>query len=215
MSKKRFLHTLTQILNHFDDDQEVEEAIELLQNKIADKDDWEEDMGTITEMGIPKEISGKSGHYAVFSDGACRGNPGPGAWGAIGQDCEGQVVFESSGVDVPTTNNRMEMEGAIQGLSSILFHAEEKGEEIQKVILFSDSKYVVDGLKSWIHGWKKRGWKKSDNKPPENVELWQQLDQMTSRFKNIEYQWVKGHAGHPQNERCDQLANEALDDAGF
>jgi ribonuclease HI len=215
MSKKRFLHTLTQILSHFDDDPKVEKAIELLQNKIAEKDDWEEDMGSSKEMIVPKEISGKVGYYAVFSDGACRGNPGPGAWGAIGQDSEGQIVFESSGVDVPTTNNRMEMEGAIQGLNSILFHAEEKGEELKKVILFSDSKYVVEGLKSWIHGWKKRGWKKADNKAPENVELWQQLDQLTARFKNIEYQWVKGHAGHPQNERCDQLANEALDDAGF
>ena len=86
---------------------------------------------------------------------------------------------------------------------------------IEKLILFSDSKYVVDGLKSWIHGWKRRGWKKADKKVPENVELWQQLDQLVSKFKNIEYQWVKGHAGHPQNERCDQLANEALDDAGF
>ena len=128
MTKKRFLHTLEQILSHFDDDSEVKKSVELLQNKIAEKDDWEEDMGSISALEVPKEIAGKSGYFAVFSDGACRGNPGPGAWGAVGQDHEGQVIFESSGVDVPTTNNRMEMEGAIQAMNSILFHAEERGD---------------------------------------------------------------------------------------
>ena len=113
MTKKRFLHTLTQILSHFDDDPEVKESVEILQNKIAEKDDWEEDMGTSTAMEVPKEIAGKPGYFAVFSDGACRGNPGPGAWGAVGQDNEGQFVFESSGVAVLTTNHRLELAWAI------------------------------------------------------------------------------------------------------
>ncbi|MCO4793452.1 MAG: ribonuclease HI [Bacteriovoracaceae bacterium] len=216
MSKKRYLHTLTQILEHFDDDKDVVKAIAVLHEKIVSKDDWEEDMAnTPGDMEVPAQIAGKEGYFAVFSDGACRGNPGPGSWGAVGQDSKGEIIFESSGVDVPSTNNRMEMEGALQAMNSVLFYAQEKGESIEKLFLFSDSKYVVEGMKTWRHGWKKRGWKKSDNKPPENVELWQQLDQVSTKFKDIQYEWVKGHAGHPQNERCDQLANEALDDAGF
>ena len=83
------------------------------------------------------------------------------------------------------------------------------------VYLYSDSKYVVDGMKSWVKGWKARGWKKADKKAPENVELWKELDTVAAGFWQIEYHWVKGHSGHPQNERCDQIANMALDDSGF
>lgn len=154
---------------------------------------------------------GKEYNYYAFSDGACRGNPGPGAWGSLVQDSEGLVVYEASSVEMNTTNNRMELQGAIEALR---FIRNELGTE-GPVALVSDSKYVVEGLKSWMAGWKKRGWKKADKKTPENVELWQEIDQVVSGFSMIHYFWVKGHSGHPQNEKCDQLANEALDDAGF
>ncbi|OUR94888.1 ribonuclease HI [Halobacteriovorax marinus] len=150
---------------------------------------------------------------AIFSDGACRGNPGPGSWGMVGQNHEGDVIFKGSGVETRTTNNRMEMMGAIEAFKAIL--NEEFSADETTVLLYSDSKYVVDGLKSWMKGWKKRGWKKADKKTPENVDLWQELDEVVQNFKNVKYFWVKGHAGHPQNELCDQLANEALDDSGF
>ncbi|PIK16746.1 MAG: ribonuclease HI [Halobacteriovorax sp. JY17] len=151
--------------------------------------------------------------YALFSDGACRGNPGPGAWGMVGQNAKGEVLFKGSGVETTTTNNRMEMMGAIEAMKYLL--SEGVNTDSAEVYLYSDSKYVVDGLKSWMQGWKNRGWKKADKKTPENVDLWQELDRISSSFSNIQYLWVKGHAGHPQNELCDQLANEALDDSGF
>ena len=160
---------------------------------------------------LPKEIEGQ-GDVAIFSDGACRGNPGPGSWGIMGQNSKGEVLFEASGIDVPTTNNRMELLGAIESLKRIedLYDLSSTN-----VFLYSDSKYVVDGINQWVPGWKKRGWKKADKKTPENVELWQELDNLTAKFPSLKYLWVKGHAGHPQNERCDFLANQALDEAGF
>jgi ribonuclease HI len=106
----------------------------------------------------------------------------------------------------------MELLGAIEGLSSVL----ETEELIDKqVILISDSRYVIDGLKSWLAGWKKRGWKKSDGKPPENLDLWMRLDKLNQELNGVHLYWVKRHSGHPQNELCDQLANEALDEAGL
>lgn len=148
-----------------------------------------------------------------FSDGACRGNPGPGAWGSVIQRPNEEVIFEGSGVEVQTTNNRMELQGAIEVLKFLL--NEGLYEDGQRVILYSDSKYVVDGLTKWVSGWKKRGWKKADKKVPENVEYWQELDHLAAQFSELKLHWVKGHAGHPQNEHCDQLANKALDEAGF
>ncbi len=181
-----------------------------------------EEMATyISEAEIQKEITassdfavpklGREFAYYAFSDGACRGNPGPGAWGSVVQDIEGLVVYEASGVEVNTTNNRMELQGAIEALKFI----EQEFGTTGPIALVSDSKYVVDGLKSWVAGWKRRGWKKADGKTPENVLQWQELDEVSSHFNDIQYFWVKGHSGHPQNEKCDQLANEALDDAGF
>ena len=151
--------------------------------------------------------------WLCFSDGACRGNPGPGAWGSIMQDVKSKVVYEASGVEVPTTNNRMELQGAIEVLKFLL--DEDAFKESDRVVLFSDSKYVVDGITTWVTGWKKRGWRKADKKAPENVELWQELDSVRDEFNSITFKWVKGHSGHPQNEYCDQLANKALDEAGF
>lgn len=149
----------------------------------------------------------------LFTDGACRGNPGPGAWAFVVQNHKEEVLAKGAAVANPTTNNQMEMMSVIMGLEHILDNVAE--EESRTIYLSSDSQYVINGMKSWMEGWKKRGWKKADNKTPENVELWQRLDELMSSFKRIEYFWVKGHAGHPQNELCDQMANQALDDADF
>ena len=161
------------------------------------------------ELPIPQKWINEFSYFC-FSDGACRGNPGPGAWGSLIQEPDGRLVFESSDVEVPTTNNRMEMTGALRCLEFLI----EQGKGSSKIIIISDSKYLVDGMNSWVAGWKKRGWKKADRKTPENVDLWQSLDEIRQSFREVQFSWVKGHAGHPQNERCDQLANEALDRAG-
>lgn len=158
---------------------------------------------------LPKEVHGQSDFFCVFSDGACRGNPGPGAWGYMIQDESGKVLVEDSEVENPTTNNRMELIGAIEGIKSAI-----NFDSSSTVYIYSDSRYLVDGISKWVEGWKKRGWKKSDNKVPENVDLWQSLDELNSDYK-LRFFWVKGHAGHPQNENCDLLANKALDQAGY
>ncbi len=165
---------------------------------------------------MPAELNGIENSFALFSDGACRGNPGPGSFGMLAQNNAGDVIFEGSGVDNPTTNNRMELEGAIVALENLVeFLKENPPKAKPHVWLFSDSKYVVEGVEKWVAGWKARGWKKADKKEPENVDLWKRLDETTKLFTNLKFKWVKGHAGHPQNERCDQLANIALDEAGF
>tara|TARA_Y100000780_G_scaffold219872_1_gene226561 strand:+ start:23742 stop:24386 length:645 start_codon:yes stop_codon:yes gene_type:complete len=147
---------------------------------------------------------------ALYSDGACRGNPGPGSWAFIAQNPQGELVHTASGVSKLTTNNKMELQGVIEGLHFV----SEQPENFKKIFFYTDSKYVVDGITSWVKGWKRRGWKKADKKAPENLEQWQELDRLNEQF-NVEFIWVKGHAGHPQNELCDQLANEALDAQGF
>ena len=156
-------------------------------------------------------------NIVVFSDGACRGNPGPGAWGTVAQVQDNKFLFQKSGVQFNTTNNQMELQGAIEGLSGVLdlINNGEVTHNNEKIVLVSDSKYVLDGMSKWVRGWKKRGWKKADGKVPENVELWKELDQLNHDLGQVQTIWVKGHAGHPQNELCDQLANYALDDAGF
>jgi len=152
---------------------------------------------------------------ALYSDGACRGNPGPGGWGVLAQNNNGDVLFESCGFERDTTNNRMELSGAIESLRQLknLYKEEGRGEQVlgERILLYSDSKYVVDGIQKWVPGWKKRGWKKADKKTPENLDLWQDLDLLFSEFTNLEFRWVKGHSGHPQNERCDELVNIAID----
>jgi len=169
-----------------------------------------EDSSSDISFPLP-EASKSEFDFFGFSDGACRGNPGPGAWGSMIQDSSGKVIFEGSGVERPSTNNRMEMTGALRCLEFL----KEKGFIEDRVIVISDSKYVVDGMNQWVLGWKKRGWKKADKKTPENVDLWMALDKLRLEFKHVGFSWVKGHAGHPQNERCDQLANEALDSEGY
>jgi ribonuclease HI len=136
----------------------------------------------------------------VFTDGACSGNPGPGGWGAILR-WNGKERELSGGMEL-TTNNQMELTAAIKALEAL--------KEKCTVSLYSDSSYVRDGMKSWIHGWKKNGWKTADKKPVKNAELWQALDAARNRH-DVHFHWIKGHAGHPENERCDELARLAME----
>ena len=135
----------------------------------------------------------------IFTDGACSGNPGPGGWGAILR-WDGKER-ELSGGQALTTNNQMELTAAIKALEAL--------KEKCAANLYSDSSYVRDGIKTWIHNWKKNGWKTADKKPVKNADLWQALDAARLRH-DVEFHWIKGHAGHPENERCDELAREAL-----
>lgn len=137
----------------------------------------------------------------MFSDGACSGNPGPGGYGVILRYAGKEK--ELSGGEAMTTNNRMELLGVIEGLSAL--------KEPCKVLLTTDSRYVVDSVtKGWVFGWKKRGWIKSDKKPALNVDLWERLLPLLEKHE-VTFNWVKGHAGHPENERCDRLAVEQRD----
>ena len=136
---------------------------------------------------------------AIFTDGACRGNPGPGGWGAILKF--GTVEKELSGGTADTTNNRMEMMAAISALEAL--------KRPVTIDLYTDSTYVCDGITKWIHGWKKRGWRTADKKPVKNVDLWQRMEAAMDRHR-VECHWVKGHSGHPENERADKLAREAV-----
>ncbi len=132
----------------------------------------------------------------IFTDGACSGNPGPGGYGAILR--VGEHVKELSGGEADTTNNRMELMGVIAALSALKYPCD--------VVLTTDSKYVVDSVtKGWARGWKAKGWIKSDKKPALNVDLWEKLLDLLD-VHNVKFVWVKGHAGHPENERCDELA---------
>ncbi len=204
MNKSLLEGSLCSLEQYFADDARAMKAIDFLREKVENlKDDHK------LEMSLPKEIG--SNDFALFSDGACRGNPGPGAWGAICQNGKGEILFELSAIDPLTTNNKMELLGAIRSLQRLQKELGGRFTQV-KVHLYSDSKYVVDGITKWVSGWKRRGWKKADKKVPENIDLWQQLDELSE--VNIHYHWVKGHAGHPQNERCDQLANMALDQSG-
>jgi len=138
-------------------------------------------------------------HVALYADGSCHGNPGPGGWAAI-LECNGQSR-ELMGAEPATTNNQMELRAVIEGLTAL--------KEPCSVEVWSDSRYVIDGMKSWLANWKRRGWQTADRKPVKNVELWQALDAATARHR-ITWHWVRGHNGHPQNERCDELANDAI-----
>jgi ribonuclease HI len=138
----------------------------------------------------------------LFTDGACSGNPGPGGWGCILR-FKG-VEKELCGGEPGTTNNRMEMKAVISGLEAL--------KRPCTVEVYTDSQYVQKGITEWIWGWKKRGWKTADNKPVKNAELWQELDSLVRKHK-VSWHWVKGHAGHPENERADELARKGLKEA--
>jgi ribonuclease HI len=136
----------------------------------------------------------------IYTDGACRGNPGPGGWGAVLM--HGGKVKKLHGGEQETTNNRMELTAVIKALECI------KGNKWPLEIT-SDSKYVLQGITEWIEGWKRKGWRSASKKPVMNVDLWQRLDQLVQPF-DITWHWVKGHSGHPENEMADQLANQGI-----
>jgi len=140
-------------------------------------------------------------HVIIHTDGACKGNPGPGGWGAIIQF--GDKTKELSGGEPLTTNNRMELTAAIMALEALTRPC--------RIDLHTDSKYVMDGITGWIHGWKARGWKTADKKPVKNDDLWKRLDTARARH-DVKWHWVKGHAGHELNERADQLANRGIEE---
>jgi ribonuclease HI len=136
----------------------------------------------------------------LYTDGACSGNPGPGGWAYLLKHPSSGKSRQDSGGELQTTNNRMELSAVIQGLSAL--------SRPSSVDLFSDSKYVLDGLQSWLDGWIKRGWKSSTKEPVKNRDLWEQLDVLRKQH-TIRFHWVKGHNEHPENELCDRLAVEA------
>ena len=136
----------------------------------------------------------------IFTDGACKGNPGPGGWGAILR--MGAHEKELSGSERETTNNRMEMTAVIEALRALRHPCE--------IALHTDSKYVIDGITKWIHGWQKRGWKTAGRKPVLNQDLWEAMVEASGSHR-ISWHWIKGHSGHPENERADRLASDEAD----
>jgi ribonuclease HI len=136
----------------------------------------------------------------IYADGACRGNPGPGGWGAL--LIMGASEKELNGAEALTTNNRMELTAVIRALEALKRPVQAR--------IYTDSEYVRRGITEWVHNWKKRGWRTADKKPVKNQDLWERLDELATGHQ-LEWHWVKGHSGVPGNERVDQLANEAID----
>jgi len=137
----------------------------------------------------------------LFTDGACRGNPGPGGWGAVLRF--GGHEKELSGAESLTTNNRMELIAAIRGLEAL--------KRPCRVVITTDSLYLKNGITQWLARWKTRNWRTAGNQPVKNVDLWTRLDSAVARHREVRWRWVKGHSGHPENERADRLANQAID----
>ena len=152
---------------------------------------------TINEVTAGTEAGGV---IEIYTDGACKGNPGVGGWGAL--LCGGGKTRELFGGEAHTTNNRMELTAVIRALEALKRRC--------RVRLHTDSKYVQQGISEWIHSWKKRGWKTADKKPVKNEDLWRELDVLAAQH-DIEWLWVKGHAGHDGNERADELANRGVE----
>jgi len=218
MNKLDIIKQLKRMKTFFNDEPDAIDEIDSLILKAQNFPDVEaRDAFDESKLLLPDELRDLKQAFAVFADGACRGNPGPGAWATIIQDASANILLKSSGVDVPTTNNKMELEGVIRGLKGLIEKWVEEGfsDRETPVWVYSDSKYVIEGIEKWVPGWKSRGWRKADNKEPENLILWQELDDLKSKFDHISFIWVKGHSGHPQNEMCDKMANLALDEAGF
>ena len=140
----------------------------------------------------------------AYTDGACSGNPGPGGWGVLMRAMDGNTIVKErtlQGGEAETTNNRMELLAAINALETL--------SRPSRITIVTDSAYVKNGVTGWIHGWKRNGWKTSNKKPVKNVELWQRLDEAQARH-DVTWEWVKGHAGHPENERADELARAGM-----
>jgi ribonuclease HI len=144
--------------------------------------------------------SDSTGLVRIYTDGACKGNPGPGGWGALLKSEAGnKKIF---GGERDTTNNRMELTAVIRALETLL-----PGSQVE---IHTDSQYVQKGMSEWLHDWKRRGWRTADRKPVKNVDLWQELDRL-ARAHRIDWHWVRGHAGHPENECADALANRGIE----
>ncbi|WP_456377034.1 ribonuclease HI [Thiolapillus sp.] len=144
-------------------------------------------------------MSGKE--VKLYTDGACRGNPGPGGWGVLLH--YGDAEKELWGGEDQTTNNRMELQAVIEGLTALT--------RPSRVTVVTDSQYVKNGMMQWIHNWKRNGWKTAARKPVKNADLWQQLDALV-RQHDVRWEWVRGHSGHPENERADELANQGIEE---
>ena len=149
--------------------------------------------------GSLKTIMNTEKTVFLYTDGACKGNPGKGGWGVLMR--YGSHEKELFGGEAHTTNNRMELAAIIQGLAAL--------KRPCAVVIYTDSQYVKNGMEKWIHGWKKNGWKTAAKQPVKNEDLWQQLDQLAAQHQ-IQWQWVRGHAGHAENERADALANQGV-----
>ena len=142
-----------------------------------------------------------SDNVEIFTDGACRGNPGPGGWGVLLRF--GNAEKELYGGELETTNNRMELTAVIRALEALTRPC--------AVTVTTDSQYVKNGISSWIHSWKKNGWRTANKKPVKNADLWKELDAEVRKHE-VSWEWVKGHSGHPENERADELANRGIDE---
>ncbi len=157
-------------------------------------------IGLFDDAAQPASTPAHTGPFRAFCDGSCRGNPGPGGWGLVLQDAQsGRTLEEAFGGDSATTNNRMELQAAIETLMRV-----PEGAVLE---VFTDSQYVCQGMASWLQGWKKRGWKTAGGEPVKNREYWQTLDGLAA-LRKVTFTWVKGHAGHAGNERADTLANQ-------
>jgi ribonuclease HI len=145
--------------------------------------------------------AGSADLILIYTDGACKGNPGPGGWGAIVRTPQGER--ELFGGDAQTTNNRMELTAVIRALETLPPQSE--------AAVYTDSQYVQKGISEWLRDWKRRGWRTADKKPVKNVDLWRELDRLAAAHR-VAWHWVKGHAGHPENERADALANRGVEE---
>jgi ribonuclease HI len=217
--KKKHLRALSSIENWLQKQNvggpELAEAVNSIRHLIEGLPD-DSASGAKETLPPPVELAADPLAVALFSDGGCRGNPGPGAYAFVIQDASGALLTEGVEFEAHTTNNKMELSGPLRGLSELRELLPELGKDalLTRVKVVTDSKYVVDGMKSWVHGWKARGWKKADGKTPENLELWQELDRVRQLFLAVDWVWVRGHGGHPQNEYCDRKANGAMDENG-
>lgn len=216
--KKKYLKSLKSIENwltgHGPFSDNLKEAFDLIRFEMEKIVETETEQRFDGPLPIPQEIANTPDVFALYSDGGCRGNPGPGSFAFVIQSHDGAVITEGVEFEMHTTNNKMELSGPLKGLRALKDMLPDLGKDalLVKVKVITDSKYVVEGMSSWVNGWKARGWKKADGKVPENLELWQELDQVNSSFFHVEWMWVKGHAGHPQNEYCDRKANQLMDE---
>ena len=215
--EKKYYEELNKMLRQFPkkDAQGLALALNLLKH-CSSKLDLDDSSKMQSEEKRPKNIGDIL--FSLYSDGACRGNPGPGAFGVVGF-CGKEEIFVSTGIDVRTTNNRMELEGVIHACDQLeiyLDHTYPKLSYDQIIVdVYTDSQYVVNGANQWMKNWKANDWGKKGGTEPKNLDLWLRIDEIKSAYPNLKLHWVRGHSGHPMNERCDALANQALDEAGF